>query len=73
MGNGGWEKEKEKPVPFRAADKKSSCRSRRRAVSGLLVGADETSAIKILEARVHVSGVIGSGRVSKRKGSESPA
>ena len=29
--------------------------------------------MKILEARVHVSGVIVSGRVSKRKGSESPA
>lgn len=53
------EREKEKPVPFRAADK-SSCRSRRRAVCGLLVGADETRAIKILEARVSVSGVIGS-------------
>lgn len=36
------------------------------------VGADETRAIKILEARVHVSGVIGS-EVSKRKGSESLA
>ena len=52
---------------------KSSCRSWRRAVSGLLVDADETRAMKILEARVNVSGVIGSGRVSKRKGSESPA
>ena len=72
MRNGGWEKEKEKPVLFRAADK-CSCRSWGRAVSDLLVDANETIAVKNLETRVHVPEVIDSGRVSKRKGSESPA